>query len=171
MKLSMTALSLRFNALLQHLGLRRTAATGLDWTPEIDAAFRADAWARAHYKLCLMFAGAAILFLAFWLWDFWREPVAATHTLTLRLIAAILCLAGLVNLPIVKFSVDWWSTLHQPATIAKFGKPSISWDMLWPLLVVWLGATLLFAALALLRTRAQILERERGQGWIPEVLR
>lgn len=85
--------------------------------------------------------------------------------------AAVLAVVGVVNLPIIKFSVDWWSTLHQPATIAKFGKPSISWDMLWPLLAVWLGATLLFAALTLLRTRAVILERERTQSWVTEVLR
>jgi heme exporter protein C len=85
--------------------------------------------------------------------------------------AAVLAVVGVVNLPIIKFSVDWWSTLHQPATIAKFGKPSISWDMLWPLLAVWLGATLLFAALTLLRTRAVILERERTQSWVAEVLR
>jgi heme exporter protein C len=85
--------------------------------------------------------------------------------------AGVLAVVGVVNLPIIKFSVDWWNTLHQPATIAKFGKPSISWDMLWPLLTVWLGATLLFAALTLLRTRAVILERERAQGWVAEVLR
>ncbi len=85
--------------------------------------------------------------------------------------AALLAVVGVVNLPIIKFSVDWWSTLHQPATIAKFGKPSISWDMLWPLLAVWLGATLLFAALTLLRTRAIILERERSQSWVAEALR
>ncbi len=85
--------------------------------------------------------------------------------------AGVLAVVGVVNLPIIKFSVDWWSTLHQPATIARFGKPSISWDMLWPLLVVWLGATLLFAALTLLRSRAVILERERAQPWVAEVLR
>jgi heme exporter protein C len=85
--------------------------------------------------------------------------------------AGVLAVVGVVNLPIIKFSVDWWSTLHQPATIAKLGKPSISWDMLWPLLAVWLGATLLFAALTFLRTRGLILERERGQPWVAEVLR
>lgn len=85
--------------------------------------------------------------------------------------AAVLAVVGVVNLPIIKYSVEWWSTLHQPATIAKLGKPTIAWEMLWPLLLVWLGATLLFAALVALRTRSVILERERTQGWVAEVLR
>ena len=66
----------------------------------------------------------------------------------------LLALVGVVNLPIIKYSVDWWSTLHQPATIAKLGKPTISWDMLWPLLLVWLGATLFLVAVTLMRARA-----------------
>ena len=88
----MTALSLRLTALLQHLGLRRTTATGQDWTPEIDVAFRAQVWAQAHYKLCLMFAGAAMLFLAFWIWDFQLDPRAAAGTLWVRLTVATLLL-------------------------------------------------------------------------------
>ncbi|MFT8244230.1 heme ABC transporter permease [Roseomonas sp. BN140053] len=72
---------------------------------------------------------------------------------------AILALAGAVNLPVVKFSVDWWNTLHQPASVARLGAPGLHVDLLYPLLVNALGFTLLFAAIVLTRTRAAILER------------
>ena len=73
---------------------------------------------------------------------------------------AILALVGVVNLPIIKFSVDWWNTLHQPASITKFGKPSIDPSMLVPLLVMAVAFTLLYVALLLVRMRAAIIERK-----------
>ena len=72
--------------------------------------------------------------------------------------AAILGLVGAINLPIIKFSVNWWNTLHQPASI----KPKIAIDgsILTPLLVMWLGFTLLFIVLHLKAMRAEILRRK-----------
>jgi heme exporter protein C len=87
--------------------------------------------------------------------------------------SAVLALVGVVNLPIIKYSVEWWSTLHQPATISsvsKLGKPSITGDMLWPLLLMALAFTLYFGALTLRRTRALLLERERDAAWLKESL-
>jgi heme exporter protein C len=72
---------------------------------------------------------------------------------------AILALVGVVNLPIIKFSVDWWNTLHQPATITLTGAPTMSLDMLWPLLVCAVGYTLVFAAIVVARLRAAVMER------------
>ena len=72
---------------------------------------------------------------------------------------AILALVGLVDLPIIKWSVDWWNTLHQPATITLTGAPSMSLDMLWPLLLCALGFSFLFASVVLARLRAAVLER------------
>ena len=72
---------------------------------------------------------------------------------------AILALAGVVNLPIIKFSVDWWNTLHQPATITLTGAPTMAPSMLWPLLVTTLGYSLAFAAIVVGRLRASVLER------------
>ncbi len=72
---------------------------------------------------------------------------------------AILALAGAVNLPVVKFSVDWWNTLHQPASITRIGAPALHADILHPLLVCALGFSLAFAALVLARTRAAVMER------------
>ncbi len=72
---------------------------------------------------------------------------------------AILALVGVVNLPIIKFSVDWWNTLHQPASVARLAAPGMHVDMLYPLLVSALGFTLLFAALVLARVRSAVMER------------
>ncbi len=72
---------------------------------------------------------------------------------------AILALVGAVNLPIIKFSVDWWNTLHQPSTIKLTGAPGMHTDMLWPLLVCAIGFTLTFAAIVLARLRAAVMER------------
>jgi len=80
--------------------------------------------------------------------------------------AAVLALVGVVNLPIIHYSVYWWNTLHQPATLTKIGKPSMAGDMLWPLLVMMLGFTLYYAAILLIRLRAEILRRERDAGWL-----
>jgi heme exporter protein C len=73
--------------------------------------------------------------------------------------AAILALVGAINVPIIKFSVDWWNTLHQPASIMRLGGPSIHPTILYPLL--WMMATfaLLFLLLVLLRTDTEIDRR------------
>jgi heme exporter protein C len=73
--------------------------------------------------------------------------------------SAVLALVGAINLPIVKFSVDWWNTLHQPASVARLDGPSIHASMLTPLLLMAAGFTLLFFALALVRMRAGLIER------------
>ena len=73
--------------------------------------------------------------------------------------AAVLALAGAVNLPIIKFSVDWWNTLHQPGTITLTGAPGMHKDMLMPLLACTLGASFAFAAIVVARLRAAVMER------------
>src|SRR4029077_17435359 len=72
---------------------------------------------------------------------------------------SLLALVGIVNLPIIKFSVDWWNTLHQPASVLRLGGPSIDASMLIPLLVMAVGFTLMFATLLLVRMRAALHER------------
>ncbi len=72
---------------------------------------------------------------------------------------AILALVGIVNVPIVKFSVDWWNTLHQPASVTRLNSPGMHVDMLYPLLACALGFSLLFAVVVLARTRAAVMER------------
>ncbi|MFO1430641.1 MAG: heme ABC transporter permease [Candidatus Competibacteraceae bacterium] len=73
---------------------------------------------------------------------------------------AVLALVGLINIPIIHYSVEWWYTLHQGATILKLGKPSIAPAMLWPLLVMLAAYGLLALLVVLLRTRNEVLERK-----------
>ena len=80
--------------------------------------------------------------------------------------AAVLAVVGVVNLPIIHYSVYWWNTLHQGSTLTKLGKPSMAGDMLWPLLLMLLGFTLFYAAVLVLRLKAQILLRERDASWL-----
>ena len=72
---------------------------------------------------------------------------------------AVLALAGAVNLPIIKFSVDWWNTLHQTNSITLTGAPGMHKDMLLPLFACALGATFTFAAIVMARLRAAVMER------------
>ena len=111
---------------------------------------------------------------AWWVWDARLTSVLVLFFLYLGHIAlvrafdepergyragAILALVGAVDLPIIKFSVDWWNTLHQPDSITLTGAPTMAVSMLWPLFVCALGYMLVFAAIVLARTRAAVMER------------
>ena len=73
--------------------------------------------------------------------------------------AAILALVGAINLTIIKFSVDWWNTLHQPASIIRIGGPTIHPDILAPLAVMWGGFACFFAVVLILRMQREIVAR------------
>src|SRR5580692_11423541 len=75
--------------------------------------------------------------------------------------AALLALVGVVNVPIIHYSVLWWNSLHQGATVAKFGKPAMAASMLWPLLSMWLGFMLFYGAVLCIRVQGEVLNRER----------
>jgi heme exporter protein C len=80
--------------------------------------------------------------------------------------SAVLALVGLVNIPIIKYSVEWWNTLHQPATFKLTAKPAMAPEMWLPLLVMVLGFYCFFAAVLLLRVRLELLHRERKTQWV-----
>ena len=84
--------------------------------------------------------------------------------------SAVLAVVGVVNVPIIHYSVTWWNSLHQAPSVMRLGKPTMPASMLVPLLVMFLGFTLLFLALLLVRLRAEILSRERSSSWIREAL-
>ena len=84
--------------------------------------------------------------------------------------AAILALVGVVNIPVIHFSVEWWNTLHQPASVSKIGAPSIHPSMIAPLLLMAFAFKFYFLSTALLRMRNEILERERHTTWVAEML-
>jgi heme exporter protein C len=80
--------------------------------------------------------------------------------------AGVMALVGVINLPIIHYSVEWWNTLHQGATISKFAKPSIAAEMLWPLLLSILGLALIIATVTLMRLQNEILRRELNRPWV-----
>ncbi len=82
---------------------------------------------------------------------------------------AILTLVGVVNIPIIHYSVEWWSSLHQGPTVTKFDKPSIHWSMLTPLLLMALAFKVYFIIALFQRIRAELLHRERNSHWVREL--
>ncbi len=83
---------------------------------------------------------------------------------------AILAIVGVVNIPIIHYSVEWWNSLHQGATITKFEKPSMPLSMLWPLLVMALAFKVYFILSLFQRVRAELLHRERNSRWVEELV-
>jgi heme exporter protein C len=122
--------------------------TGAIWGKPMWGAWWAwDARLTSFLVLLLLYLGLIAL------WRAYEEPVRASRP------AAILILVGFVNIPIIKFSVDWWNTLHQPASILRLGGPTIHPSMLWPLLVMLVAYGAVFAALHLSAMRAEIYRR------------
>lgn len=87
------------------------------------------------------------------IWQVIEDPGKAAR------IAAVFTLVGAINIPIIHFSVVWWNTLHQPASVFRLGGPTIAPKMLWPLLVMAVAFTLLFTTLHLMAIRNEILRR------------
>ena len=84
--------------------------------------------------------------------------------------SAVLAIVGVINIPIIRYSVEWWNSIHQAPSVMKMDRPSMPMDMLAPLLMMLLGFTLYFAAVMLVRLRAEILRRERSASWVKEAL-
>ncbi len=133
-------------------------ATGSLWgKPMWGAWWVWDARLTSMFVLFLLYIGYMAI------WSAIDEPHRAAQ------VARIVALAGFVNVPIVKFSVDWWNSLHQPASVFRAGGPAIDKSMLWPLLVMGLAYTFLFLALHLTSIRAEIAARKIRQIHIAEI--
>ena len=153
----------------------------------------AEAFMRASAPL-----GASFTFLALVTGSLWGKPMWGTYwvwdaRLTSELIllflylgfiglqsaiedrrsaaraGAVLALVGVVNIPIIHYSVEWWSTLHQGSTVTKIDAPSITLDMLMPLLLMAIAFTTYYVTVALKRTRLEILESEAQSRWVREL--
>jgi len=83
--------------------------------------------------------------------------------------AGILTLVGVINIPIIKYSVEWWNTLHQGATVSKMGKPSMTMDMLWPFIFCYMGFIFLIVVITCIRFRSEILSRNSMRPWVKEL--
>ncbi len=83
---------------------------------------------------------------------------------------AILAIMGMVNIPIIHYSVEWWNSLHQGPTVTKFDKPSIHWSMLIPLLLMALAFQVYYLLALFQSCRAELLQRERNSKWVEELI-
>src|ERR1700694_5588754 len=160
-------------------GLMSLAALGtLVWRhPLADVAAKTAAPLGAAFTLSCLITGSLWgrpMWGTYWVWDARLTSELVLFLMYLALIAlwrtvddptragraaAVLTLVGAVNLPIIKFSVDWWNTLHQPASVFRMGGPTVGRAFLIPLLVMALAFSLLFLTLHLAAMRNEILRR------------
>jgi heme exporter protein C len=145
--------------------------------PLADVAAKTAAPIGAVFTFCALVTGSLWgkpMWGTYWVWDARLTSMLLLFLLYLGLIAlwraidepgragraaAILGLVGFINVPIIKFSVDWWNTLHQPESIFRAGGPTIATPLLIPLFIMALGFTLLFFLLHFLSMRAEIYRR------------
>jgi heme exporter protein C len=159
--------------------LMSVAALGtLVWRhPLADVAGKAAAPIGAAFTLLCLITGSLWgrpMWGTYWVWDARLTSVLILFLLYLGVIAlwrtvedpsraaraaAVLTLVGSVNIPIIKFSVDWWNTLHQPASVIRMGGSTLDRSFLIPLLVMAIGFTLLFLTLHIAAMRNEILRR------------
>jgi heme exporter protein C len=166
-------------ALSVYLFIAVASAVALVWRhPLAEVAARAAAPIGAAFTFVCLATGSLWgrpMWGAWWVWDARLTSVLILFFLYLGYIAlvdafddpsrggragSVLALVGVVNLPIIKFSVDWWNTLHQPASVMRVGGPRIDISMLVPLLVMAAGFSLLFLTLLMLRMRTILNERK-----------
>jgi heme exporter protein C len=145
--------------------------------PLADVSLKAAAPIGAAFTLLALATGSIWgkpMWGTWWVWDARLTSVFVLFLMYLGLIAltramddpgrsaraaAILTLVGFINIPVIKFSVDWWNTLHQPASVIRLDGPTIHPSLLWPLLVCALGFTLLFLTLHVMAMRTEIWRR------------
>ena len=175
-------------ALFVYTVMAASSAVGLIWKhPLADIAARAAAPVGAAFTFIALVTGSLWgkpMWGTWWVWDARLTSMLVLFFLYLGYLAladafddaargaraaAILALVGFVNVPIIKFSVDWWNTLHQPASVVKLGGPAIHVSMLVPLLIMVLGFAAYFVTVLLVRMRAEIIARKVRTLHIAEV--
>jgi heme exporter protein C len=145
--------------------------------PLADVALRAAAPIGAAFTLLALVTGSLWgkpMWGTWWVWDARLTSVLVLFLIYLGIISlaraleeptqaaralAVITLCGFVNIPIIKFSVDWWNTLHQPASVSRLARPAMDAVFLYPLLTMALGYSLLFFTLHLMNMRNEILRR------------
>lgn len=172
-----------------YLGMAIAALSSLVWQLKLaDASAAAMAPIGATFTFIALVTGAAWgkpMWGTWWIWDarltselillFLYLGVIALHNAfedksLAGKAAGILALVGVINLPIIKYSVEWWNTLHQGATVSKLGKPAMTADMFWPFLICFLGFAFLVTALICIRFRTEILNRNSMRPWVRELV-
>ncbi len=115
--------------------------------------------ARLTSELILLFIYLSIILLNYSFDDYKKGARAAN----------ILAIVGFVNIPIIHFSVEWWNTLHQGPSVMKFSAPSISSEMLIPLIYVAIGFTCYFFGALFLSARNILIFREKNKNWVTKI--
>jgi len=166
------------------------AGVGLIWRMKLAHAVAAGAAPLGAWFTFLALATGSIWGRPMWgTWWEWGDPRLTSELILLFLYfgymalrssiddtakadkaSAVLAMVGAVNVVIVHYSVEWWSSLHQGQTLLKKGGPAMDADMLYPLLAMILGFTLLFGALLARRIRTEVLYRERRTRWVRELI-
>jgi heme exporter protein C len=177
-------------SLFAYVGMAVAAAIALIWRIKMGhAVAAASAPIGASFTLLALVTGSLWgrpMWGTFWAWD----PRLTSELILLFLYvgvmslrsafedpargdraAALLALVGVVNVPIIHFSVVWWNSLHQGATVARFGKPTMAASMLWPLLSMALGFMLFYGAVLCMRLQGEVLNRERQAKWVAEAIK
>jgi heme exporter protein C len=169
-------------ALFAYCWLGAASAAALIWRhPLADVAAEAAAPVGTCFTVIALVSGSLWgrpMWGAYWVWDarltsfllllflylgHWALLHAFDDAQRGRRSAAVLAVVGLINVPIIKFSVDWWNTLHQPASIMRLGGPSIDPSMLRPLLIMAAACQLYFFLITVMRMRTLLFEaRQRG---------
>ena len=176
-------------SLMSYTGMAVSAAIGLIWRIKVaHAVAAAIAPAGAAFTAVSLLTGmlwGQPMWGTYWAWDprivfelvllfFFLGYIAlrsAIDDLTRAdRTSAVLAIVGVVNVPIVHYSVIWWNSLHQAPSVLRTDGPSMPIQMLAPLLVCFLGFTFYFVAVMLVRARAEVLHRERGGDWIREAV-
>jgi heme exporter protein C len=133
--------------------------TGMIWgKPMWGAWWVWDARLTSELILLFLYLGILALYNAF------EEKRIASRAV------AILTLVGVVNIPIIHYSVVWWNTLHQGASVSKMDAPSIQIDMLIPLILLGLAYQFYYGLALFIRVRAELIERELPAGWVKELV-
>lgn len=177
-------------SLFVYTAMAAAAFMGLVWRMKMTHVFAvAAAPVGAAFTLVTLVTGSIWgkpMWGTWWVWDarltselillfMYLGFIALQETMPDRRLAwragSVLLVVGFVNVPIIHYSVEWWNTLHQPASILKIGAPSIHASMLRPLLVMAVAFTILFAVITLLRMQAELLEREERSSWVADLLR
>lgn len=163
-------------ALFIYTAIAVASAVALIWRhPLADLAAKASSPVGAGFTFLALLTGSLWgkpMWGTWWVWDARLTSVLVLFFLYLghmalmsafedpargRKAAAVLALVGFVNVPIIKFSVEWWSTLHQPASVLRMEGPSIHPSMLWPLLAMAIGFKLYYVTLVLLRIKSELI--------------
>ena len=177
-------------SMMAYMIMAVSAAIGLIWRIKLSHAVAAAAAPLGAWFTFLALATGSIWGRPMWgTWWEWGDPRLTSELIMLFVYfgymalraaiddtakadkaSAVLALVGAVNVPIIHFSVEWWSSLHQGATLLRKDGPAMDPSMLYPLLAMILAFTFLFGALLMRRIRTEVLFRERRTRWVKEMV-